>query len=290
MHICSFEALKPLPEEARKRPWKYVGYRRYAQYLASDDDLLIFRRFRVLNTRVALLLQDRITALEKRLQKLDDAYNKSDEDPINNGAFGEDTDDRDTLMNEIIDNLDRYNKFLIQQSSLREYMRAPPRDIQSLRTWHENHPNITTNEEEHSYLREKQDLIRMRLDEKTPLRRWIDNSSILRALALWRKRSQIASTDETENVSYYSNAVMDFFASAIIFTIGGIIIVMPIWVLLGLNGIVDKVGAITVFIVAFLAVLSFVLVAKPFEVLGATAAYAAVLVVFLQVQVSADSW
>lgn len=45
-----------------------------------------------------------------------------------------------------------------------------------------------------------------------------------------------------------------------------------------------RLGVITLFIGIFTGLLSLITVAKPFEVLGATAAYSAVLMIYLQLQ------
>ena len=45
-----------------------------------------------------------------------------------------------------------------------------------------------------------------------------------------------------------------------------------------------RLGVITLFIAIFTGLLSLITVAKPFEVLGATAAYSAVLMIYLQLQ------
>lgn len=133
---------EPLPEEVEKQSWKYVGYRRYTELISSDSDLLISRRFGTLNARVGLLLQDKISRLEQKLMSLDNEHSRRDADPINNGTLRDDIEEREALLIEISHHLDRYNKFLIQQSQLREYVRAPSRDVKSLRTWHANHQNI----------------------------------------------------------------------------------------------------------------------------------------------------
>ncbi|KAI0811386.1 hypothetical protein GGR55DRAFT_678214 [Xylaria sp. FL0064] len=240
---------EPLPVEVQKQPWKYVGYRRYTEFISSDSDLLIFRRFGALNARVGLLLQDKISLLEQKLFDLDKEY----------------------------------NKFLIQQSQLREYIRAPSRDVKSLRTWHNNHQNVAIDEEEHRYLEEDQDLIRLRSRDKTPLRNWIDNSLALRTLSIWKKQSRAIPEYDANNVSYYSNTGMDAFASAVIVLIGASILITPIWILQAIENLQMKLAVITAFVLVFLLLLSFVMVSKPFEALGATAAYAAVLMVFIQV-------
>ncbi|KAI1350877.1 hypothetical protein F5Y01DRAFT_284593 [Xylaria sp. FL0043] len=274
---------EPLPVEVQKQPWKYVGYRRYTEFISSESDLLIFRRFGALNARVCLLLQDKLSLLEQKLFDLDKEYSRRSAHPINNGSFRDDIEERAVLLDEIAHHLDRYNKFLIQQSKLREYIRAPSRDVKSLRTWHDNHQNVAIDEEEHRYLEEDQDLIRLRSCDKTPLRNWIDNSLTLRTLSVWKKQSRAVPEYDASNVSYYSNTGMDAFASAVIVFIGASILITPIWILQAIENLQIKLAVITAFILVFLLLLSFVMVSKPFEALGATAAYAAVLMVFIQV-------
>ncbi|KAI1267996.1 hypothetical protein F5Y18DRAFT_377102 [Xylariaceae sp. FL1019] len=274
---------EPSPEEIGGKPWKYVGYKRYAEFISSDDDLLIFRRFTALNARVALLLQDRVSELEEKLKEIDYQYSNIDAPDINNGSFRDDMKDRDELMNEITKRLERYNNFLIQQSQLREFTRAPKRDIQSLKTWHENFDNSAIDQDEQVYLSKTQDLVRLKSQDKTVLREWIDSSLQLRTLSIWKKKSREVPKYEANNVSYYSDRAMDSFASSVIVFIGAVILITPLWVLQAMNNLTKKLAVITVFVLVFLLVLSFMLVAKPFEVLAATAAYAAVLMVFIQV-------
>ncbi|KAI0437797.1 hypothetical protein F4803DRAFT_128555 [Xylaria telfairii] len=274
---------EPLPEEVQKQPWKYVGYRRYAEFLSSDSDALIFRRFGTLNARVGLLLQDKVSVLERKLMDLDRDFSRRDADPINNGTFRDDKEEREALLNEIDYHLNRYNKFLIQQSQLRDYVRAPSRDVKNLRTWHANHQHKAIDEEEHRYLEQDQDLIRLRATDKTPLRDWIDSSLVLRTLSIWKKKSRVVPEYEASNISYYSDTSIDAFASAMIVFVGASLLITPIWILQAIEKLQIKLGVITAFVLVFLLVLSFAMVAKPFEALGATAAYAAVLMVFIQV-------
>jgi hypothetical protein len=100
----------PLSEEVQRHPWKYVGYRRYTEFIASDNDLLIFRRFGSLNARVALRLQDKVSELEQRLAELDREYSKRSAEPINNGTFRDDIEERAVLLDEITCHLGRYSK------------------------------------------------------------------------------------------------------------------------------------------------------------------------------------
>lgn len=103
------ESLEPSQDDIERQPWKYIGYRGYAQFIASDDDLLIFRQFRDLNTRIALRLQDKVSVLETQLKALDDTYSAKQSGPINNGSIRDDMDDRQMVLCKIEKALCRYS-------------------------------------------------------------------------------------------------------------------------------------------------------------------------------------
>jgi hypothetical protein len=48
-------------------PWKYVGYKTFSRWMASDSAFLVVRRFGALNARIALSMQDEIVQLEEQL-------------------------------------------------------------------------------------------------------------------------------------------------------------------------------------------------------------------------------
>lgn len=102
----------------RQAPWKYVGYRIFSRWLASDSAFLMVRRFGALNARVALSMQDEIVQLEKDLDGIDNTLCQKEMDwRIQNGSFREDAsislfEDRDKLVKKTIpDALTRYSKF-----------------------------------------------------------------------------------------------------------------------------------------------------------------------------------
>lgn len=51
-------------------PWKYEGYKDFSEWMASDDDLFIFRRFANVNAQIILWMQNRIAQKEARLETL----------------------------------------------------------------------------------------------------------------------------------------------------------------------------------------------------------------------------
>lgn len=279
----------PTEEDVYTQPWRYIGYRGYSEFLSSDDDFFVLRRFGALNARIALSLQDKVSALEEELTQLDQEYTRSDSSPINNGTFREDTEDRAELLDQIAVNLREYSKyltfflattlilglddFLIQQTRLRSYAQAPQRDVESIRNWHYNHGYCVINKEEQRYLDKEKDLVCVvQKDIKTPLRRLIDSSLWIRTLPIWRDKTERLAKMDAGYASYYSDKRMGTVASAMIACIGAGMLVTPIWILQALNDLTMKLVVITVFLLASILVLSFVMVAKPFEALGVSAA------------------
>jgi hypothetical protein len=82
-------------EDIEMKPWKYIGYRGYSNFIASDADFLLFRRFASSNTRIALMLQDQVALTEKELEELDRRYSRKDVEDVHNGCFRGDQEDRE---------------------------------------------------------------------------------------------------------------------------------------------------------------------------------------------------
>ncbi|ETS82154.1 hypothetical protein PFICI_07156 [Pestalotiopsis fici W106-1] len=265
---------EPTDLEVQRKPWKYVGYRRYANFLASDDDLFVLRRFKDLNIRVALLMQDKLTELEEELNELDEAYSQRSAVDIHNGTFRNDAEDREELLEKISQGIFRYNQVLLQQSALQKYPQASNRDVKNIRNWHENHGFEAIARCEQNYLSLDNDLVSVSHKTKTPLRRVIDGSFRLRTLSFWKdkKREPSLPLYDDKYISYYSDKRIDGFVSGFIVCVGLLMLIAPIWILQSLQTLPMKLAVITIFIVAFLLIMSFAMVAKPFEALGATAA------------------
>ena len=79
---------------------------------------------------------------------------------------------------------------------------------------------------------------------------------------------------------------MDKFVTCTTIALGLAMLIGPLWLLqyfsTGQSNSCLRLGIITAFLVLFTVLLSFLTVAKPFETLAATAAYGAVLMVFMQ--------
>lgn len=118
--------------------------------------------------------------------------------------------------------------------------------------------------EEQKYLDKEKDLVCVVQKDKTPFRRFIDSSLWIRTLPIWRDKTERLAKMDAGYASYYSDKTMDTVASAMLVT--------PIWILQALNDLTMKLVVITVFLLTSILILSFVMVAKPFEALGVSAA------------------
>ncbi|KAK4226716.1 hypothetical protein QBC38DRAFT_392594 [Podospora fimiseda] len=274
---------EPGKEEIIRKPWKYIGYKGYANFVSSDDDFFILRRFDALNARIALRLQDQVSLLEEELVELDKKYSDRNFRDLNNGGFRRDQEDRFKKLEEICLKLSQYNDFLLQQSHLRQLPKAPSRDIQSVRNWHYNHDYKAISPEEQRYLEYDKDLISVAVQEKSPLRQLIDNTPFLRTLPLWKHREEDVPIYDAGHLSYYSEKRKDAFSSGVIVLIGAVVLIVPIWTLQALETLQSKLAVITAFILILLAVVSLTMATRPYEAWAIAAAYAAVLMVFVQV-------
>ena len=103
------QGVEPSAEEVAKKPWKYIGYEGYTNFIASDDHFYILRRFDKLNIRTALAIQDDISILEETLHILDQGYSAKEAKDIHNGKFRDDVGDRTRVMELITQRLYNYS-------------------------------------------------------------------------------------------------------------------------------------------------------------------------------------
>lgn len=96
-------------DEIAEKPWKYIGYKGYSSFLASEKDFYIFRRFASLNIRIALALQDQVAQLEEELEEIDSEYSRRSAEDLHNGSFRCDREDRTELLEKIALKLSQYS-------------------------------------------------------------------------------------------------------------------------------------------------------------------------------------
>lgn len=108
--VASLECQEgPTEEEIKEKPWKYIGYKGYTNFISSDDDFFLLRRFDSLNVRAALALQDELSWLEEELGALDNEFSAKAADDYNNGTLRQDVPERLDLVRIISAKLREYS-------------------------------------------------------------------------------------------------------------------------------------------------------------------------------------
>jgi hypothetical protein len=281
----------PLTEqEIQAKPWKYMGYRGYSEFIASDVDFLVLRRFS--NVRIALLLQDQVTEAEEMLRKLDGEYSQRDSEDVNNGTFRDDLKERQVVTMMLKERLTEYSmvasgiylsslhsltfctldSFVLQQSALQKFPLAAQKDLLSLKNWHYNHSDCAIASKEQDYLQHDLDLFSVAPREKTPLRRFLETSLWFRDNPLWKKKkAPDPPAYDRDAVAYISDTRINRFITCLIVFVGMAMLIAPMWVLQALDDPLKKLAVITAFLIVFLGLVSYATVARPAEILAATA-------------------
>lgn len=109
--------LEPTQEELEEKPWKFIGYRGFSMWMASDDDFFVVRRFDNLAARVILLLQWEISKLEKKLEDIDFDRRHGYGLDLNNGSFECDDGDRQGCIRSIHGKLKEYCQCVLLAAS-----------------------------------------------------------------------------------------------------------------------------------------------------------------------------
>ena len=160
---------------------------------------------------------------------------------------------------------------MLQHSQIRARPPVPKKDIRSLDNWFYNNENAILAEET-DYIRHPSDLFSIVPKIKSPLRLLLERSSHFRFLKWWQQKSVERPAGGDENVHYSSDEKIERFVATVIMSVGLIMLIAPLWILAFLEGLVQRLGVISAFIVLFVALLSVTTVAKPFESLAAAAA------------------
>ncbi|MCJ1350419.1 MAG: hypothetical protein MMC33_000400 [Icmadophila ericetorum] len=276
-------ASSPSKMEIDLKPWKYKGYKIFSKVVASDNDFFLVRRFGNLNARVILSLQDQLSQLEEDLAALDNQFSSQDYEDLNNGSFRrEPKPERAELINNIYLKLKDCNQFLLTCSQLRERPKAGKKEIENIENWFWGNPGAIL-EEESNYIKHSDDLMTIVPKEKSPLRRVLERNKSFQLLGLFNAALADQTFFDPKVIRYQSDARIEKFVTIIVIISGIVMLIAPLWILEFVSGRRVQLEVITGFVVVFLVLIASVTHAQPSESLAATAGYAAVLMVFLQI-------
>lgn len=169
---------------------------------------------------------------------------------------------------------------------------AEPRQIKNVKNWLFNTANkyrdAIAETETKSYTAPKYaaDLISISSRTRPPLGQWLESSAKLQLSGLFRENHVEGKHVDATTTTYSSNAKFEKLTNRSIILGGLVMLLTPLWLLEYYSGSKVRLGIITTFVVAFMWIMSTATINRPFEVVAASAAYAAVLMVFMQIDPS----
>ncbi|KAF7502685.1 hypothetical protein GJ744_005273 [Endocarpon pusillum] len=274
------------------------GYPRLAAFLSSENSFSIYRGFGYLHSRVLLGLQDHIVSLERELDQKD-SFDQNNgltrrlqsraRDERESHQDGEER-PRDQILDDIRRKLVEYDEILVKARNLVSFQKASERDYRSVSNWICNLKPLV--DKEQCFIKHKEDLLTLHNG-----REWSGFDGLIESMLLkldCKLVRQIFLTPEMRvkttdrNVHYYARSRVDVFVTLVITTIIFILLVLPVVAMYRLttfgtsSGSTFKaIGVLVVFTLLFSAAMSLLTKARRHELFGASAAYCAVLVVFI---------
>lgn len=256
------------------------------------------RRFDRLHCRVLLKLQDQLTCLEKRLDDLDNAWAHIPyEDGVDrdNSTLRLDDPERKTLLEEIQQKLQEYGETKFSASSiityittrtkiqidsfgqgyvhLKERQSAPQANVRNVKQWLQNNKGAI-DPDESSFINWT-DVFTVSKPGKSSVRRFFEQQILYRVfniLGLGPKSGTAPGPfDPGPTTVQGDDSQVDILATISVFSAAAVMLIAPLWILAVLHDMFRKLVVITVFSIFFLVVMNWGTVARPFEILAATA-------------------
>ncbi|KAK3370023.1 hypothetical protein B0H63DRAFT_305759 [Podospora didyma] len=267
--VTGIELLPITSEERLAKPWKYIGYRDFVRFAASDDDFITLRRFDELHTRILLSLQDNLSELEAQLKEIDDRLSRRDAPDTDNGCIRKDQAERLNLIASIHKKIDQYDKTLCRYIQLKGRPTVHKTNVRNIKTWLSNR-NEPIHPSEVEFVNAG-DLISLAKVERASLRRLFEQRILAPSKGLFGLlRNRTRENDLKTTVQGHEGPVSAI-GTVTIFVAAIVMLIAPLWALALMGERIVKLVVITVFIVVFLAMLNWGTVSTQFEILAATA-------------------
>jgi hypothetical protein len=142
--------------------------------------------------------------------------------------------------------------------------------IKNVEAWFDNH-QFAIDAEEQEFVRKGNDVITLVSKPKSPLALLSEKCELLIAWSLFRSQPREGQAS-SQTTLYFSNRGLEAFVTFVIITVGLLLLLGPMWSLQFIQNNIQRLGLITAAIVLFTGLLASATIAKPFEVLAATAA------------------
>ncbi|KAK4184108.1 hypothetical protein QBC35DRAFT_517792 [Podospora australis] len=264
------------------------GYPSLSAFLSSDKDFAMFRCFKRLHTRVLLHKQDELAQLERQLDELDQADNATSPfSPTTNRRGDARSNQRRVLLVQIEGKLNEYSKQklltidifpdTLYTSYMNHLERPEPEEpqIKSVVSWIDGKKPLTR--EESGFLDDWGDL---RRPKQSTERGGLE--VFLSMCASSPRLHQASSSKSNDPCIQFLNHSKLMAASRSIATVLAVFgLVAPIVILYSVEAVVSRLWIISGFTAIFSSALRWLTMSRNYEIFSATAAYCAVMVVFV---------
>lgn len=291
------------------------GFPRLAAFQASDPNFGLYRSYSYLHSRILLDLQDEITELEKELDQCDWDDHDENEDtprfrqPCPDLAEGEEEPrNRRVVLREIKKLLMEYDEVLIKARQLEAFQRPSDRDYRSVRRYHTNTKPLM--DAEMDSVRSKEDIVSISTGRERAafdggvekmigqvdgaIQKWFNLKQP--PLLKYFRTPELAAKTVNTDVSLYSATRIDKMVNIFITFVIFVLLIVPIVTMYQLTSSItiegntpaansrntfNAVGVLIVFTLLFSSCMSVLTKAARHEMFAASAAYCAILVVFI---------
>ncbi|KAI1399457.1 hypothetical protein F4819DRAFT_415797 [Hypoxylon fuscum] len=259
------------------------GYPSLSAFLSSDRDFSMFRCFARLQARMLLHKQDELADLEQKLDELDRAESAANPFHLTTNRRGDANPERQALLGVVEGKLKDYNTLL--ESFLGHLERPQPEetDIKSVIHWMDGKKPLTYAES--TFLDDWSDLKRARNSvEKGGLEVFLGKYATLANMCGTNKLfspPDLSLKSDDPRIKFLQQSKI-IAASRTLTTILAVFsLVVPIAVLYSVNSIELRLCIIAGFTAIFSSALCWLTSSRNYEIFSATAAYCAVMVVFV---------
>jgi hypothetical protein len=163
---------------------------------------------------------------------------------------------------------------------VRQRPRAEQRQILNVRNW------LTRNaitEEEQKFVQHEGDLVAVNSRVQPPLGRLLEACKLLRLSRFLKEKLSPDVHIVSDYTTYSSNELLEGLSNATIILLGFAMLMGPLWWLNSVSDSSKRLGIISGFLGLFMVLMMTATVNAPFQVVASSAAYAAVLMVFMQI-------
>ncbi|MCJ1442029.1 MAG: hypothetical protein MMC23_002521 [Stictis urceolatum] len=262
------------------------GYPRLAAYEDIDSNLLICRKFGWLHNRVLLHHQDELTDLEEELERLDDYDREEEPERLWSRRRDDATNERRrTLLGSIEQKLEKYDELVLRIQQMQSIRKPTKRNQTSLYNLIRNRGLLAQSESE--WIQFRDDLAALGHEEEHGRLNGLVEDCLRfasRSLStrLFRTKSQNYRTGNDEQLLLLKRSRIHALIYGCLAVLATLLLLVPVALLYNVETVsIVQIVIIFAFVLAFSASCAVFTNANVQEIFAATAAYAAVLVVFL---------